>query len=157
MATSAKQPRASRKGVGGRPTKYEPRFCDEVVADMAEGFSLTAFAGKIGVNRDTIDEWRKVHPEFSEACTRAKAHRLRFWEQTAINVAAKGTGGPGAATVITFGLKNMGDDEWRDKRELAHSFENLPESDLDAKLAAYGVDPARLTAMSDPSEGDDEP
>lgn len=105
----------------GRPTKYEPRFCGELIADMEAGFSVTAFAGKIGVSRSTLNEWAAEHPEFSEALNAGKAARLRFWEQTAINVAAKGTGGPGAATVITFGLKNMGGDEWADKREIEHT------------------------------------
>jgi transposase len=102
------------KHAGGRPSKYEERFCDLLIADMAEGFSVSAFAGSIGVCRATINVWAKEHPEFLEALSCGKAKRLRFWEQTAISVAAKGTGGPGAASVITFGLKNMGDDEWTD-------------------------------------------
>jgi hypothetical protein len=98
----------------GRPSKYEERFCAMLVQDMAEGFSASAFAGSIGVSRSTLNEWAEHHPDFSEALNTGKAKRLRFWEQTAINVAAKGTGGPGAASVITFGLKNMGDGEWVD-------------------------------------------
>jgi hypothetical protein len=87
---------------------------------MREGYSLTAFAGLIGVARSTINEWMAASPQFSEAVSRAKARRLAFWEKTAIDVAAKGLGGPGAATVIVFGLKNMGDDEWSapDKSEV---------------------------------------
>jgi hypothetical protein len=119
-APRAANPRVEKKPIG-RPTKYESRFCGELEADMAEGYSVTAFAGKIGVSRQTIDDWTKAHPEFLEALSRAKAKRLRFWEQTGIAVASKGTGGPGAATVITFGLKNMGGDEWSapDKHEHA--------------------------------------
>lgn len=105
----------------GRPTKYEPRFCDEVMADMAEGYSLTAFAGKIGVSRGTLNEWAEAHPEFSEAVSRAKAARLRKWEALGLGVAANGSGGPGAATVIVFGLKNMGDDEWTAPDKVEHS------------------------------------
>lgn len=103
-----------KKHPGGRPTKYEKRFCQMLVDDMGAGYSVTAFAGSIGVSRSTINEWAEQHPEFSEALSMGKAKRLRFWEQTAISVAAKGTGGPGAASVITFGLKNMGGDEWSD-------------------------------------------
>lgn len=105
----------------GRPTKYEPRFCDMLIEDMRQGFSATAFAGSIGVSRATLNLWAAAHPEFMEALNTGKSVRLRFWEQTAISVAAKGTGGPGAASVITFGLKNMGDEEWRDKQEVEHS------------------------------------
>ena len=102
------------KHAGGRPTKYDPDYCEAVIAFMAQGFSLTAWAGQIGISRSTVNVWAEANPEFSEALNVAKAKRLMFWEQTAINVAAKGTGGPGAASVITFGLKNMGGDEWVD-------------------------------------------
>lgn len=87
---------------------------------MGKGFSLTAFAGQIGVARSSINEWIDNFPEFSEAVSRAKAKRLLHWEQAAHRVAEKG-GGPGTATIIVFGLKNMGGDEWRDKQEVEHS------------------------------------
>jgi hypothetical protein len=99
---------------GGRPTKYDPAYCEEMIDFMGQGYSLTAWAGQIGVSRATVNNWAEANPEFLEALHVAKAKRLMFWEQTAINVAAKGTGGPGAASVITFGLKNMGGDEWSD-------------------------------------------
>lgn len=97
----------------GRPSKYDPSYCDRVEAEMAKGYSLTAFAGILGVNRDTIDEWRRAHPEFSEAVTRAKALRLLQWERAGMKVASSG-GGSGQSTMIIFGLKNMGGEEWQD-------------------------------------------
>jgi hypothetical protein len=97
----------------GRPTKYEDRFCDMVEEAMGSGLSLGAFAGQIGVARSTINEWIDNHPAFSEAVSRAKGKRLLHWEQAAIRVAEKG-GGPGTATIIVFGLKNMGGEEWAD-------------------------------------------
>jgi hypothetical protein len=104
----------------GRPTKYEPRFCEMVVEDMAKGYSLTAFAGSIGVCKDTIHAWTKEHPEFSDAVARAKAVRLRDWETVALAMRTNG-GGPGGATVTIFGLKNMGSGEWTDKQEIEHT------------------------------------
>jgi transcriptional regulator with XRE-family HTH domain len=97
----------------GRPTKYDPAYCDQVEAVMGEGYSLSAFAGKIGVSRSTINEWMEHHAEFSEAVSRSKVKRLAHWEETALKVAKEG-GGAGSATVVVFGLKNMGDDEWAD-------------------------------------------
>jgi transcriptional regulator with XRE-family HTH domain len=93
-----------------------------VVEDMAKGYSLTAFAGLIGVSRSTINEWMSEHPEFSEAVTRGKAARLRDWERVALDMRTNG-GGPGGATITVFGLKNMGADEWSDtqKHELSGS------------------------------------
>lgn len=104
----------------GRPSVYEERFCDEVEAFMGQGYSLTAFAGSIDVSRATIDNWMKAHPEFLEAVSRSKAKRLMHWEGQALKVSEKG-GGPGTATVIVFGLKNMGGDEWSDASKVEHS------------------------------------
>jgi hypothetical protein len=101
------------KHAGGRPTKYDPAYCEAVIEDMANGYSLTAFAGSIGVNRSTITEWVENFPEFSAAVSRAKAARLRNWEQAALDIRKSGGTG-GSATITVFGLKNMGDDEWRD-------------------------------------------
>ena len=54
-------PIESKEGDGqppfGRPTKYDPIYCDMVEEEMAKGFSLTAFAGIIGVARSIINEW----------------------------------------------------------------------------------------------------
>jgi transposase len=98
---------------GGRPTKYDPAFCEIVETEMANGLSLGAVAGILRVARSTINEWMEHYPEFSEAVSRAKAGRLLHWERAALNVATRG-GGPGTATIIVFGLKNMGGDDWTD-------------------------------------------
>jgi transposase len=106
-------PEDSPRHPGGRPSKYDPAFCDVVLKEMANGLSLTAVSAIIGVTRATINNWMAEYPEFLEAVTRAKANRLLHWERVALNVASQG-GGPGSATVVVFGLKNMGGDEWSD-------------------------------------------
>lgn len=95
----------------GRPSKYDPSYCEEVIAYMAQGYSLAAFAGKIGVARSRINDWMEAHEDFREAVSQAKGQRLVYWEQSALRVAQKG-GGPGTATIIMFGLKNMGGEDW---------------------------------------------
>lgn len=86
----------------------------------ADGYSLTAFAGEIGVDRDTISEWAKVHPAFSVAVNRAKAKRAHWWERQARKVAQDG--GPGGqATMVIFGLKNHAPDDYQDKQHVEHS------------------------------------
>jgi hypothetical protein len=117
------QPVRSQRVLGrkpGRPSLYDPRYCDEVIVHMEQGYSLASFSDYILVNRDTIHEWTRVHPDFSDAVARGKAARLKFWEKLGIEVAQ--TGGNGSqATMVIFGLKNMGSDEWRDKQEVTHS------------------------------------
>ena len=97
----------------GRPSKYDPRYCEEMVAFCADGFSLTGYAGFIGVDRDTLTAWADAYPEFSLACRKAKAARTLGLEKDASRVRKDG-GGAGSATLIVFGLKNFAPDEYAD-------------------------------------------
>jgi len=103
---------------GGRPTKYDPAYCDEVIEHCRDGASLTSFAASIAVARSTINEWMEHHAEFSEAVKVAKAVCASWWEKTA---RANARDGGGNATLCIFGLKNMAADDWRDKIETEHS------------------------------------
>lgn len=94
MSSSLEKPRKK-----GRPTKYDPKYCEELIKyfDIEPHFetpaittykdgttkeevkfipsdlpTLAGFAAKIEVNRDTLQEWAKVHQEFSVAIKRAK-------------------------------------------------------------------------------------
>lgn len=100
----------------GRPTKYDPKFCQQVIDTMNEGLSLSAFAGDISVSRSTINEWMGVHPEFSEAVRVGKMKRTAALER---GMLAAGSGP--AVTARMFALKNADPEEWRDKREHEHS------------------------------------
>ena len=100
----------------GRPTKYKEAYCNEVIETMATGLSLTAFAGEIGVSRDTVNEWTRVHPEFSDAVKVGQAKRVKYLERTMLD----GEFGP-RVTARIFALKNADPDEWRDKQHSEHS------------------------------------
>lgn len=106
----------------GRPSTYSPAYCEEVISYMAQGYSLTAFAGEIGVARSTINVWMEAHPEFSEAVKKAKAKCAQEWERRALDVmiGAKFKGA-GAATLAMFGLKNMAADDWADRASVNHT------------------------------------
>ena len=104
----------------GRPSLYDPSHCDAVVEHMAEGASLTSFAAEIDVARSTINEWMEAHPEFSEAVRRGKAKCAAWWEKRGRSIAETG-GGPGAGTLVMFGLKNMGADDWSDSTKVDHT------------------------------------
>lgn len=78
---------------------------------------MTGFAGHIGVSRETITQWGRVHPEFSLAVSRAKAAAGQAWEARAI-IVGSGAGGPGAGGMIQFALKNLAGDDWVDRQEV---------------------------------------
>lgn len=65
----------------GRPTLYEETLCDKLMGHMAEGLSFESFAGTIGVSRDSLYEWAKVHPEFSDAKKVGTELGRLFWEK----------------------------------------------------------------------------
>lgn len=98
----------------GRPSKYDPAYCDQIILHMADGSSAASFAAEIGVSRATINVWADAHPEFLEALGIAKAKCASWWEKQGRAVAQSG-GGPGQGTMIAFGLKNMGREDWQEK------------------------------------------
>ena len=102
----------------GRPTKYDPKYCDQIIEHMKDGASMTSFAASIMVARSTINEWMANNPEFSEAVKIAKANCAAWWENLARNNAATGDGN---ATLCIFGLKNMAAEDWREKQEVDHT------------------------------------
>lgn len=101
---------------GGRPTKYKPEYCDMVVEHMKGGLSLQSFAAEIDVNIDTVNEWRKVHEEFSVAVKRGRDHQASFWEKLG-RAAATGKIKNTNPTIFIWMTKNML--KWRDKTEIS--------------------------------------
>ncbi len=79
---------------------------------MAKGFSISALAGQIGVDRVSLYEWEKVHPEFREALGQARFMRVNALENKLLTSDA----GPHVTAAI-FALKNAMPDEWRDRFE----------------------------------------
>lgn len=99
----------------GQPTKYRDEYCEQILEHMREGLSASSFAGVVGVSMDTISEWRKVHPEFSEAVKKGQGSRVLYWEKRLC------AGSKNDALPIIFALKNVHPEEWRDRREIEMS------------------------------------
>lgn len=78
---------------------------------MADGYSLAALAGELGVSRQTVYNWTEQHPEFFDAVKAGQAKAVLWWEKANRNLAITGEGN---ATACVFGLKNRASDDWRD-------------------------------------------
>jgi len=102
----------------GRPSKYDPKYCQMAIEFMKDGFSVTALAGHIGVSRSTIFLWAENNPEFSDALKTGQALAAHWWEVRLRDVALTGEGN---ATAAIFGVKNRSREEWKDKHEVDHS------------------------------------
>lgn len=87
----------------GRPSKYRPEFCQDVVEYMGQGFSKEAFAGKIGVSSQQIYRWMKKHKQFRTAIRKAENACQNFWEELGIRLVLAGQGN---ATAWIFNMKN---------------------------------------------------
>lgn len=76
----------------GRPTKYDPSFCEEIIEYGRMGFSKAEMANAFDVIRETLDEWAKRYPDFSDALTRATEYSFAWWEDKARSGIHMGSG-----------------------------------------------------------------
>jgi hypothetical protein len=67
----------------GRPSKYDSKFCDEVIALGKIGKSVEAIGALLGVGTKTLYNWRDENPEFLHALDMAKEFELQWWEDIA--------------------------------------------------------------------------
>jgi len=127
----------------GRPTKYRPEYAKIVTPLAMIGYSEEKIAGYFGVNRDTILEWKKVHPEFSggilDGRTKATAKVVVSLFQRATGYSHpedkifNNNGEPLVVSTtkhyppeyksIALWLKNKEPELWKDKQEIEGSFE----------------------------------
>ena len=56
----------------GRPSIYDPAFCESIVKHMQDGGTMESFASSLGIHKDTLSEWAQKYPEFSVARKLAK-------------------------------------------------------------------------------------
>jgi hypothetical protein len=116
----------------GRPTDYRPEYCDLIVEKARElGLSVTAFAGVIGVSRETVYAWIKSYSAFSDAASRARSARVLWWELK-LGRSRKGA----ETTAAIFALKNADPTEWRDVKHTEHSHKLEAVTLTDAQLYA---------------------
>lgn len=118
----------------GRPTKYKEEYCDMLIEHMSKGFSFETFAAVIDVNQDTLHEWAKVNPIFSEAKKTAFLKCRYFWENIGIEGLWNEPLGRTLNTgVWVFNMKNRF--KWSDRVEVSGD---------DEKPIVLGYDPRKL-------------
>ena len=110
----------------GQLSKYKPEYDEMLIDYMAKGYSFAAFAGELSINRDTLNEWAKVHPSFSVAKEIALAKNLAFWERQGMRGLWEDKEGPKLnSTIWVFNMKNR--HRWRDKPEEEQVSSNGPQ------------------------------
>jgi DNA-binding XRE family transcriptional regulator len=133
----------------GRPTKYLPEYCEQLIEHMDSGLSFESFAGKIGVSKRVLYDWEKEYPEFLHAKEIGTEKSRIFWENLGINHIVNKTdsefqGGSKSRSLNSsawiFNMKNRFG--WRDKqpgeedRTIKHEYSNKSDDELDQELEA---------------------
>lgn len=124
----------------GQPSRYDSKFIQMLLdyfnvkpysentlgkLEASDFPTLAGFATVIGVHRETLLNWTKVHPEFFDAYKRAKD----FQESFLVVNGLKGLINPAFAIFTAKNVLN-----WRDKREIeveGNLYPNISVSKLD--------------------------
>lgn len=96
----------------GRPTKYDPKYCEYLQEHMVSGKSFESFAGTIDVCRETLYEWCKKHPDFFHAKKKGFQKSLNTWEDIALDLVRGKIKGSNAMAI--FVMKNRFPDLYSD-------------------------------------------
>jgi transposase len=63
---------------------YRPEYCELAIEIGKRGGGPNDIACEIGVLRENLYEWAKVHPDFLTALRKAKQHEQKWWENKGI-------------------------------------------------------------------------
>lgn len=67
----------------GRPSKYDPAFCEQVIELGGKGKSIEQIGAILGVGTRTLFTWRDENEEFRHALELAKELEQAWWEDMA--------------------------------------------------------------------------
>lgn len=101
----------------GRPTDYDPAYCEAVIEYGRAGKSRAWIASELCVVRQTLHNWEDAHPEFLDAMMRAKDLAQRWWE----DAGQDGLADPKFnASVYGKSMAARFPEDWREKAEVSH-------------------------------------
>ena len=133
----------------GQPTKFKPEYCGQVIVLGKEGKSCAEFACAFKVSKQTIFDWAKEFPEFSDALACARSESESWW----VSKGREGLVLPKAVafqqSVWTKAMACMFRGEWSDATKIEHSGSIAPKEPglsrlTDAELDAYIALQAKL-------------
>jgi hypothetical protein len=93
MATKTPSPKGNGKFLG-RPTKYDPKYCDIVIELGRQGYSRVQMFAETGVPYATFKAWEQGQPDFRAAMEEARALAQAHWEELGKTHLVEVPGGP---------------------------------------------------------------
>lgn len=67
----------------GRPSLYDPAYCEQVIELGGKGKSIEQIGAILGIGTRTLFTWRDEHEEFRHALELAKELEQAWWEDMA--------------------------------------------------------------------------
>lgn len=67
----------------GRPSLYDPSYCEKVIELGKLGKSVEQIAANLGLSVRVLHKWKEEHEEFMRAMEEAKEHEQAWWEEMA--------------------------------------------------------------------------
>jgi len=77
----------------GRPSKYDPAYCDQVVALGKEGLSRWQICSRLDIGLHNMIAWEGAHEDFRQALEESRLHALSYWEDLAHDHIREAPGG----------------------------------------------------------------
>lgn len=103
----------------GRPTKYDPAYCEDVVEMGRKGKSRAVMARELDVAMSTMQDWEERHLEFRAATTRARGLARAWWEEQGRS--GIWASGEFNASAYRLQMQNRFPRYWRDRKSVEHS------------------------------------
>ena len=127
----------------GRPSLYDPAYCELVIEYGARGKSLAWMAAELNVAKDTLYEWQKQHPAFSDAMARARTKSQAWWEDFGQDNTLLGQGA-GTFNAAAWGksISARFSDDWRENKGVELTGANGGPVQI-AKVERAIIDPKR--------------
>ena len=63
----------------GRPTSYDPSFCDRAIDLLKVGASIEELSLEFDVDYSTVYQWMEDNPEFSQAVKKGREFSKAWW------------------------------------------------------------------------------
>jgi len=126
----------------GRPSSYKPEYAEQAEKLCKLGATDKEMADFFETTEQTINAWKKAHPEFLESLKRGKQEadanvaerlyqRATGYSHAAVKIVANATTGdvvqvpytehyPPDTTAAIFWLKNRAPQQWRDRQDHVH-------------------------------------
>lgn len=135
----------------GAPVTYKQEYGEIVKRSMAQGFTLDATAGEIGVSRETVYQWKSTYPEFSDAISLGNSLSRKWWE----NVGRSGIIGHTpkfSASAWIFVMKNLF--KWQDSSQVEVLSDPRNSDAVNAQLTTLSQRFEELLTLEKEKQGD---